>query len=178
MKRYELPQTLRFITFSTYLRLPLFRNDAIKDRFLEHLALNRRDHGFHLYGWVVMPEHVHLLVWPRLPECPLSAAIHQLKLHFGREVIARWRELNAAILAKLEAPDGSTRFWQRGGGHDRNVDGEAEFTEKLNYIHQNPVQRGLVTEATKYRWSSAAWHAGERSGGLKADVLPPRRPGV
>jgi putative transposase len=139
MERRELEQTPRFLTFSTYLRLPLFRNDAIQDRFLDHLALNRRDHGFHLYGWVVMPEHVHLLVWPRLPDFPFSAAIHQLKLFFGSEVIARWRELNAAILAELEAPNGSTRFWQRGGGHDRNVDGEAEFTEKLKYIHQNPV---------------------------------------
>ena len=91
-----------------------------------------------IYGYVVMPEHVHLLVSE--PEQVLLAdAVHYLKLSFTKR-------LN----------NGSTRtgsFWEK-RYYDRNVRDEDEFKVKLRYIHRNPVARELVTEAGDWKWSS------------------------
>jgi len=72
LKRIEHPNHIRFLTFSCYQRLPLFGNDAIKDAFVVHLDSSRARAGFRIHAWVVMPEHVHLLIWPNLPEYPVS----------------------------------------------------------------------------------------------------------
>lgn len=176
MRRREHPNQPRYPTFSCYLRQPLFSNDLIKDRFAEHLAAARERFGFNLYAWVVMPEHVHLLLWPLLPEFPLSIVLRELKRDFASEVIARWRELDANILPRLVALDGSTRFWQRGGGHDDNVESVDELANVAEYIHLNPVRRGLVERAESWKWSSARWYAGDRCGPVEIDPLPARRP--
>jgi putative transposase len=176
MRRFERTHDVRFLTFSTYQRLPLFKNDRIKDRFVQHLVAARTRHRFHLYGWVIMPEHVHLLLWPCLPAYPVAAALHALKRAFAQEVIARWRLRGAKVLEQLLAPDGSTRFWQRGGGYDRNIFTGEEFEEKLRYIHNNPVIRGLVSRPEEWAWSSARWYLGMKEGTLAMDPIPPRRP--
>lgn len=176
MRRREHPNHPRFPTFSCYRRLPLFKNDRIKDRFAAYIADARESFGFNLYAWVIMPEHVHLLLWPRLPEFPLSVVLRDTKRDFASEVIGRWRRLNAKILTRLTAPDGTTRFWQRGGGHDDNVESSDEFANIVDYIHRNPVKRGLVSHPEEWAWSSAAWYAGDRSGIVQIDPLPPRRP--
>jgi putative transposase len=176
MRRFEHESEVRFLTFSTSQRLQLFNNDAIKDRFLAHLDDSRRKRRFHLYGYVVMPEHVHLLLWPLLPAFPVSIVLRELKRDFAEEVIGRWVALKARVLTRLRRADGSHRFWQRGGGHDHNVRGENEFFDKLRYIHENPVERGLVREAAEYRWSSASWYRDDRSGPLAMDPVPPTKP--
>jgi len=123
-----------------------------------------------------MPEHVHLLLWPLIPRFPLSIVLRDLKREVAKAVIARWREIDAPILKRLIASDGSTRFWQRGGGYDRNTRSEEEFVEKMRYIHQNPVKRGLVKHATDWKWSSVRWYSGDRSSPVELDPLPPKRP--
>jgi len=169
VRRYE-DGLVRFVTFSTYLRLPLFSNDAIKDRFADSLAAARARDGFRLFAWVVMPEHIHLVVWP--DATPLSKTLAGLKRGFAREVIARWRELDASILTRLEDTRGATRFWQRGGGYDRNIRDDDELREKIRYTHENPVKRGLVAKEFDWPWSSARWYAGDRSGPVPIDPIP------
>lgn len=176
LRRIEHTHHLRFLTFSTYQRLPLFNNDRIKDDFAAHLANARAVFSFNLYAWVVMPEHVHLLLWPCLPEFPVPCITAYLKRRFARHVVARWRSLRAPILARITAPDGSTRFWQRGGGYDRNVFSIEETREKIDYIHTNPVVGGLVVRPTDWAWSSARAYAGDTSGPVPIDPLPPTRP--
>ena len=176
MKRVEQEDHARYLTFSCYRRLPLFGNDRIKDAFVEQLQLARGKAEFHLLAWVVMPEHVHLLIWPKLPEYPVSKVSWIIKRRFAQHVIKRWRELDASILIELEARDGQTRFWQRGGGYDRNIHSQEELNEKIQYIHENPVRRGLVERAEDWAWSSARWYDGQREGVLKIDEL--RRPGT
>ncbi len=176
LHRIEQTHDLRFLTFSTYDRLPLFLNDRIRDLFATHLEAARVAFSFNLYAWVVMPEHIHLLLWPLLPEHPVSALLSQLKRGFARQVVERWREIRASVLPRLTMPDGSIRFWQRGGGYDRNIFSSEETSEKLNYIHQNPVTRGLVTRPQDWVWSSARWYAGDRAGPVQIDSLPPKRP--
>ena len=86
MKRYE-DGRVRFITFSTYQRLPLFQNDAIKDAFVPALSRARDRAGALLFAWVVMPEHVHLLLMPRSDS--VADMMASLKASFARAVIRR-----------------------------------------------------------------------------------------
>jgi putative transposase len=92
-----------------------------------------------VYGYVVMPEHVHLLL--NEPEQGMLAdAIHLLKLSFAKRV--PWL-----------GDSHSGVFWQK-RYHDRNVRDEREFAKKLRYLHRNPVKRGLVKQPGEWKWSS------------------------
>ena len=97
-RRFEIPGHARYLTFSCYRRLPLFQNDAIKDTFVDRLRDARARYGFRLLAWVVMPEHVHLLIVPRLPETPVPLLLRAMKQSFAQRVVRRWRELRAPIL--------------------------------------------------------------------------------
>ena len=156
--RREHTHSCRFLTFSCYHRLALFNNPAIKNLFVEHLARARLKCGFGLITWVIMPEHIHMVIWPKLPEATVSIALQTLKTTFAKQVIARWRTLAAPILPRITDPRGDLHFWQRGGGHDFNLGAGRKFREKVLYIHYNPVDRKLVKRAVDWQWSSARWY--------------------
>jgi putative transposase len=166
LHRIEAIGDVRFLTFSCYRRLPLFDNDAIKDAFVETLDAARSRTRFRLIAWVVMPEHVHLMIVPLLPDHPIREILRHLKGGFANRVLRRWRQLEAPILSRITDRQAKQRFWQRGGGYDRNIRSTQEFEEKLGYIHANPVQRGLAACETDWRWSSATWYAGDHGPGV------------
>jgi putative transposase len=154
----------RYLTFSCHQRLPLFRNDRIKDAFAERLAFVKAKLGFRLYAWVVMPEHVHLLIQTGRADLTVETILHSLKSHFAATVLARWREMKAPILARVTDNTGRQRFWLPGGGYDRNLHSESEWLEKITYIHNNPVRRGLTAQPEQWIWSSARWYRGLHEG--------------
>ncbi|MBX3377454.1 MAG: transposase [Phycisphaeraceae bacterium] len=164
LERLELMLGQRFLTCSCYRGVPLFREDWVKGEFVRALERTRKMHGFALLGWVVMPDHVHLLIVPRLPESPVDQVLHMLKGAMSRRVLGRWRVEGAGVLKSIVGPEGVERFWQAGGGYDRNVRLEREYRDILDYIHHNPVKAGLVERAVDWVWSSARWYAGERDG--------------
>lgn len=167
-KRYEHAGDGRYLTFSCYRGLPLFANDRIKDALAVQLEERRKRDGFQLIAWVIMPEHVHLLIIPPAGQTA-SKVLQGIKQPFAQRTLARWRKLDAPILARLLDTRGETRFWQRGGGYDRNIVSESELIEKIAYIHANPVRRGLVSVETAWVWSSANWYIGDRSGPVQID---------
>ena len=169
-KRYEQAGDGRYLTFSCYQRMQLFGNDRIKDAFADHLEECRQENGFRLIAWVVMPEHVHLLVIPAA-DGTVSEVLRAIKEPFARSVLTRWRELDAPILSRLVDSRGATRFWLRGGGYDRNIVSDSELIEKIGYIHANPVRRGLVENETAWPWSSARWYCSDRTGPVQIDEV-------
>ena len=171
MRRMECVGHVRYLTFSCYQRLPLFQNNKIKDRFCEHLAHARAVGMFKLYGWVVIPTHVHLLLEPRLPDWTVANIMHTLKRPFAQEIIGRWRALNARILLRMMDRGERIHFWQAGGGYDRNIISSEEYVEKLRYIHDNPRRAELVDRATDWPWSSAGWYGGERMVPIPIDTF-------
>jgi putative transposase len=108
----------------------------------------RERYGFKLHAWVIMPEHVHLLIFP-MGNAEISKILMALKRPVSTRVLRYWRDNG------VEPP---LSFWQPGGGHDRNIFSCEEFEEKVKYIHQNPVTRGLVQCPEEWEWSSyRAW---------------------
>ncbi|MHC4080422.1 MAG: REP-associated tyrosine transposase [Planctomycetota bacterium] len=172
-RRFENACDVRFLTFSCCQHLPLFDNDAIKDKFVEVIEATRRTTRFRLYAWVIMPNHVHFLIQPSLPDYPVAAILKELKGQLANIVLRRWRELDAPILNRIKDRRGRPHFWQRGGGYDRNIYTDEELLEKLHYIHNNPVGRGLVEDPIDWKWSSARWYEGEQGAGMPVmDPLP------
>ncbi len=168
MRRWEVAGQARFVTFSCEKRLALFSNPSIADLFARALALARRQIGFDLYAWVIMPEHVHVLMRAHEGKSA-GAALSFIKRSVSNRVLARWRKLDAPVLKSITLDNGLARFWQKGGGFDRNVRDDAEFSRHVHYIHQNPVERGLVERADAWRWSSVRWWMGQREGELECD---------
>ena len=164
LRRRQQSGQSHFVTFSCYRRQPNFTTTDVYDLFLVCLEDMRRRFAMRVYGYVVMPEHVHLLL-SEPEEKTLADAIHYLKLSFTKrlhglsgdrsQVNAEKRGMN------LRYPEGS--FWQK-RYYDRNVRNAEEFTVKLRYLHRNPVKRGLVTEPGDWRWSSFRHYAFREKG--------------
>ena len=170
-RRWEGPGDVRFLTFSCQRRLPLFSNARIAGVFVEALVAARARMGIELFAWVLMPEHVHLLVRPRRGHT-VERLLRSLKMSVSRRVLARGRSLDAPVLRRIAGVGGVPRFWQPGGGFDRNLRSAEEFAREVRYIHRNPVERGLVAKTEDWRWSSVRWWMGQRAGEVECDPPP------
>jgi putative transposase len=138
LKRYQNTGTLHFITFSCYRRSPLLRNQNAAELFERALEQARLKYGFVVIAYVVMPEHVHLLLSE--PERDtLATAIKAIKQSVARK-------------------HGGGRFWQA-RYYDFNVLSAAKRIEKVKYIHLNPVKRALVEKREDWPWTSYRHYA-------------------
>ncbi|HEY6339736.1 MAG TPA: transposase [Candidatus Sulfotelmatobacter sp.] len=139
--RYQDQRCLHFITFSCDRRMPLLDSAAARELCERELERVRRWYGCYLTGYVVMPEHVHLLLSE--PErSKLSVVMQMLK------------QLTSQKLRAKSLP----RFWQV-RYYDFPVWSEAKRVEKLRYMHRNPVKRGLVARPEDWKWSSFVHYA-------------------
>src|SRR5260221_2683380 len=148
------------LTFSCYNRLPLLTNDDWRGLLAESIDKALDEHGLRLSAFVFMPEHVHLLVWPIDPtEAKISQFLKTLKLSCSTKVKHRLVLAHSPLIERLtviERPGKSVfRFWQEGPGYDRNLHKPETIQASINYIHENPVKRGLCLRAVDWRWSSA-----------------------
>jgi putative transposase len=144
LKRFQKAETLHFITFSCFHRLPLLETPRSKLVFEAVLEETRARHQARVYAYVLMPEHVHLLI-NEPPTISLAQLLKSLKQLTPR---------------KLKGD--RERFWQH-RYFDRNIRGEDARSDVIRYIHRNPVKRGLVDSPEAYRWSSFCHYAtGER----------------
>ena len=171
-ERFRGAGDLHFLTFSCYQRQPLFSTSARHDLFLESLEHVRRCYRLVVLGYVVMPEHVHLLVSEPQRD-NLSTAMQALKLSFvrrlERSVVPRSRkngETWGIPSSETNEFARGPRFWSA-RFYDFNVWTEKKRIEKLRYIHRNPVKRGLVASPEQWPWSSYRWY-------LRGEIGPVR----
>jgi putative transposase len=144
-RRYGL-QHLHFITCSCYRRLPLFSSVRARNLFVKILGQVRDRYQFKLVGYVVMPEHIHLLIGEPPIGTP-STVMQVLKQRVSRRL--RCKPRNRVFSGQLKLPfrqahDFLPQFWQP-RFYDFNVWSQSKFVEKLNYMHMNPLKRKLVT---------------------------------
>jgi putative transposase len=153
LKRYYGHGDLHYITCSCFRRRPLLGSPAARDFFLTVFEQIRRRYIFDVIAYVVMPEHFHLLISEPERDDP-SVAMKILKQSVSRKLLS----------------SDSTRFWQP-RFYDFNVFSEQKKNEKINYIHNNPVTRGLVSFPDQWRWSSFRAYSLREKGPVKMDWL-------
>lgn len=159
-RRINTPGDAHALTFSCFQRRAFFTKDRTRQWLLDAINIARSKHHFDLWAFVIMPEHVHLLILPREKIYSISKILSTIKQSVAKKAIAYLRKHNPDYLQKLAdiSPDGEIvyRYWQRGGGYDRNLWEAKAIWAEIDYIHMNPVKRKLCIKPTEWQWSSAA----------------------
>lgn len=161
---------LHFITFSCYRRLPLLGSRHAREVFVQILGKVRDQYGFALVGFVLMPEHVHLLIGEPTKGDP-SAVMYALKQRVSARLRHRRRRRTHPSQLAFGFPARATslpQFWQR-RFYDFNVWSRKKKIEKLNYMHMNPVKRGLVKNPKDWPWSSFSFYQGKGASVIRID---------
>ncbi len=172
LRRYYGGGYLHFITSSCYHRRPILGTARRRSLFLEVLEQARCRYGFVVVGYVVMPEHFHLLISEPEKGTP-STVMQVLKQRFARKILKRVRERADPAQGQLwdeELTEG--HVWQR-RFYDFVVWSHAKRLEKLRYIHRNPVKRGLVLQPEQLPWSSFRHYAYDEAGPVMVDEQQP-----
>jgi len=175
-RRFDEERMPRELTFSCYKRFPLLNRDRSRRWFIDALNETRQRWPVDLWAWVIMPEHVHLLVAPREAGISIGRFQGEIKERTARPAIAWLEEYAPKCLSRITVREGARirrRFWQPGGGYDRNIDNFDTLYASLNYIHMNPMRRGLAKRPEDWPWSSAPWYAGVRPALVEIDATLP-----
>lgn len=154
------PNLVHYATAVTYNRVPVFRNDHACALLIDALATTRIKEPFKLIGYVIMPDHFHLLANPL--DLDISIVVGRIK---GRAAVAilGWlrEEWHSVSLAKLKLPkplkSGQTHAVWMKEFPAVDIWSRRFIRQKLQYIHMNPVRAGLCDHPAKWRWSS--YHA-------------------
>src|SRR5882672_10744603 len=140
LTRFQHSGQSHFVTFCCYHRRYLLTTEASRRIFESALERVRRRFRLQVYGYVVMPEHVHLLL-SEPQQDTLADALKSLKQGVSRRLIGD-----------------AEHFWQK-RYYDFNIRNYSQFVEKLRYIHRNPVTRGLCERPEDWEWSSFRHYA-------------------
>ena len=171
LKRYYGHGDLHFLTFSCYRRLPLLGTMQARNLFVQALGKIRERYKFLLVGYVVMPNHVHLLINESSKATP-SVVLKVLKQRISRDLRRRRRYAPAGQLRFPFAKGDRSlpRFWQA-RFYDFNVWSKKKVREKLDYMHANPVTRKLVDHPKDWPWSSWSFYAKGEAGLVSIDPV-------
>jgi putative transposase len=153
---------LHYLTNSTYRRARLYDSERFRNQWVATLGDLRRELGFKIVGYVLMPEHFHALIWPTAQADP-SQIVQKLEDRTALLILKNLKENLSypwcqKMLARVTLPPtvhhhAHFRIWQR-KGYDMNMWTPKKRDEKLHYMHNNPVKRGLVKEPGDWPWSS------------------------
>jgi len=137
---YNIPGHAHLLTFSCYHREALLSEDCFCYMLAESLAASLTKQSYDLWGYVFMPDHVHLVVWPREENYRISSFLQRVKLSSSKKLIKHFKTTCPEELKRLETSQTSHsyRVWQSGGGHDRNLFSLKAVKWARNYIHENP----------------------------------------
>ncbi|MEW5876124.1 MAG: transposase [Candidatus Zixiibacteriota bacterium] len=157
-KSFNIPGHSHFLTFSCWERRQFLTDRDTNAEFLRALDRARVTEQFDIWAYVLMPEHVHLLIRPRRDEYAMAGILRRIKEQFSRDILRHWREHLPDRMADCTdrgCRPPRHRFWQPGGGFDRNLWNHDAIRHAVSYIEANPVRRGLVGEPCDWEWSSA-----------------------
>ena len=158
LKRYYGRGELHFLTFSCYRRLPLLGMAHARTGFVNELARVRQEYGFLIVGYVVMPNHMHLLMSEPKKGTP-STVLQMLKQRVSRQMRKK-ENATAEGEPRVQFPilvSDLPQFWQP-RFYDFNVYNAKKQKEKLDYMHANPVNRSLVKHPKDWPWSSWSFY--------------------
>ncbi|MDZ4821563.1 MAG: transposase [Planctomycetota bacterium] len=173
LQRFEGQGHLHELTFSCQGRRQLLRCEVSRKILSRHLTNACVSENFGLVAFVFMPEHVHLLVLPQLPQAKTGRLLARLKQPASKDIKELLLQNGSPLVDELTVEERSGkncfRFWQAGAGFDRNIYSASALEASLNYIHMNPVTRRLCQKCTDWKWSSARYYL---SGIIDPDLPP------
>lgn len=153
---------LHEFTFSCYKRWPLLNCDDRRRMLTSCIDSAGQEIGAWVVAFVFMPEHIHLLVGFDSPTADIGLYLARVKQPFSRQVkqdlISKGEPLKERLLVRERPGKTCFRFWQEGSGYDRNLVTDQGVNASIDYIHRNPVERGLCQQAIDWKWSSARWY--------------------
>jgi len=158
LKHYDIPGHAHELTFSCYHQLNYLKDPACCKIFMEELSLAREKFQFQLWAYVLMPNHVHLLIYPCKHDYKISIILQSIKgrtsKHYGDKLLAEKPKVYEKYCIKVGQKK-TFRFWKAGGGYDRNLWNAKAIHASIKYIEENPVRAGLVESTEEWKWSSA-----------------------
>jgi putative transposase len=155
-ERYNVPGHAHELTFGCYQGMPLFENKVFCEYFVEAVNKAENQYAFDVWAYVVMPEHIHLLLFPYHPPYSISDILRSIKQSVSRKAV-NWLKDNQPDLLNqivIQQPQKMYRFWQDGGGYDRNIFTREAAVNSAQYIHLNPVRRKLAETPDMWHYSS------------------------
>jgi len=153
LRRIEQSERYFFVTTNLARNVAEF-SPKERTEVLNVLDSARHRQGFFLFAYVVMPTHLHLLLWPH--RCTLTGVLRDFKSKSALAVTAT---------RGIRGPIWQPRFF------DFICRRVKDFHEKMEYIHNNPVEAKLVEQAEQWPWSSAAWHLEHRQPPILVDPV-------
>ena len=160
LKRFTGRGDLHFITFSCYQRRHFLASAKSRSTAVQILAELRARLGFALVGFVLMPDHVHLII-NEPPGAAPAKVIQLFKQRVSRRLRGKQRAASRQLLLPFPGdPASERRFWQR-RYYDFNIYTRRKLRQKLDYMHANPVKERLVKHPKDWPWSSWAFYVGK-----------------
>ena len=174
MKKYNLENQIHFITLDTNKKIRLFNNNGLCRIIIDNLKFYRRKFAFKLFGFVIMPDHIHLLILLGKKHNNISRVMQDFKSHTAKEIInvIKTGRRKPSLSPYSDASEGShlpqdyrwiekgkihtpsiNKIWQK-DFYDFNIYSEKKLEQKLNYIHYNPVRASLCKKHEDWKWSS------------------------
>jgi REP element-mobilizing transposase RayT len=141
-----------------------FTRNEYKNMIVDNLAYGQHNKGLELFAWCLMTNHLHLIA--RAEEgTTLSIILRDFKKYTSKAILQAIvnndRESRREWLLTQFKTEKGNRFW-RGDNRPIELWSNTVIDQKLNYIHQNPVEEGLVFRAEDYVYSSATDYAGDK----------------
>ena len=157
-KRYRIEGSIFYITSNIYDRIRIFTRPSFTIPIIDSLNYYRYQYHCKLIGYVVMPDHIHLLIWPTAEKVitdfmrdfkrfTSGRITRQAKVEGKTEWIKRFEEVGTET-QRAEYKVWQDSFWEQ------SIYTEAFLRQKLNYLHLNPVRAGLCASADDYLYSS------------------------
>jgi putative transposase len=174
-RQYNEPGHAHELTFCCYKRFKFLAAERTCEWLAEELNNARKKCAFHLWAYVFMPEHVHLIVYPLHANYEIESILKAIKEPVGRRAIKYLHANAPEWIPRITRRRGQRTercFGQSGGGFDSNTDEPRVLADMIDYVHLNPVRRGLVERACDWKWSSAGWFEGKGGNGLAPDPIP------
>ena len=161
LRHFDHDGRARFITFCIHNRLPLLADDGLKQIVVDTIGNVRKRYRLTLLGYVIMPEHVHLVVVPPV-DVELGPVVGEIKRLSAKRIHSELTKQHSSVLRELwVVRNGRWRFalWQK-RCFDHNCRSRESVRKCIDYCHGNPVASGLVSEPSAWLWSSYRFYAG------------------
>lgn len=177
--KFRNPNAIYFVSFATVYWIDVFVRDVYFNEMIKVLDYCRKNKGLELYGYCIMPSHVHLLYSSK--DGNPAGLLRDIK-HFSAKQILNlitnniqesrreWLLWMFERVAKKSSNVKKLQLWQH-NNQPIEIRSKQFFDEKLNYIHNNPIESGFVTEPHYWKYSSATNYIGRTVPVLEIDLL-------